>query len=191
MGNAWRGKLPPPFVSKTKGETTLENWKTIEGYDGRFSVSDRGRVRRNPHISRCGRKLQAKIVPQTNNGAGYFKVKLYKDGRSIDAYVHRLVAAAFLFRPEGADEINHKDENRANNCADNLEWCDHTYNINYGWAAAHKYHAVIMCDLNGVQLKVYESIKHAEADTGINRSSISCVCRGLRKKAGGYSWRYI
>lgn len=47
-------------------------------------------------------------------------------------YVHRLVALAFIDNPNGYLEVNHKDENKSNNAVDNLEWCDHTYNANYG-----------------------------------------------------------
>ena len=60
-------------------------------------------------------------------------VNLYdEEGKSKKALVHRLVAEAFLENPENLPCINHKDENKLNNCVDNLEWCTIAYNNCYG-----------------------------------------------------------
>lgn len=46
--------------------------------------------------------------------------------------VHILVAKAFIPNPDNLPEVNHKDENKENDAADNLEWCTSKYNSNYG-----------------------------------------------------------
>jgi hypothetical protein len=50
-------------------------------------------------------------------------VSLSKDGKAKPFRVHRLVAVAFIPNPDNLPIINHKDENKLNNNADNLEWC--------------------------------------------------------------------
>lgn len=55
-----------------------------------------------------------------------------KGGKSITYKVHRLVAIAFIPNPDNLPHINHKDENKLNNNPNNLEWCDNSYNNNYG-----------------------------------------------------------
>ena len=53
--------------------------------------------------------------------------------RSVkNKYIHRLVAEAFIERPDGLYEVNHLDEDKKNNIVNNLEWCDRKYNNNYG-----------------------------------------------------------
>lgn len=47
-------------------------------------------------------------------------------------YVHRLVAQVWIPNPDNLPEVNHKDEDKTNNCVDNLEWCTREYNNNYG-----------------------------------------------------------
>lgn len=73
-----------------------------------------------------GRKLK----PQKANN--YFFVKLSKEGKTKQHFIHRLVAISFLSNELNYKEINHKDENPSNNKIENLEWCDRKYNINYG-----------------------------------------------------------
>ena len=65
-------------------------------------------------------------------GRGYLKVKLIKNGTGKYAYVHRLVALAFIDNPNHYTEVNHKDENPKNNTVENLEWCTRSYNMSYG-----------------------------------------------------------
>lgn len=63
---------------------------------------------------------------------GYKMVIMYNDGKAHLEYVHRLVAELFIDNPNNYNEINHIDENKANNNVNNLEWCTREYNINYG-----------------------------------------------------------
>ena len=108
-----------------------ESWKDIEGYEGLYQVSNRGRV---------ANSMTGRILMQHRNNRGYMRVALCKEGQSTLVSVHRLVAQAFIFNPNPKefDQVNHKDENKTNNCADNLEWCDAEYNINYGTRTARQ-----------------------------------------------------
>ena len=101
-----------------------EEWKSIKGYEDRYMVSNMGRVR-----------SRTKIL-KTSGGSKYVHVIL-NDG-DVDhrktVSVHRLVAEAFVPNPCPGEfrYINHKDENKRNNRADNLEWCTAKYNLHYG-----------------------------------------------------------
>lgn len=66
------------------------------------------------------------------NNKGYVCIDLKENGKREHKLVHRLVADAFVDNPESLPEVNHKDEDKTNNCADNLEWCSHSYNNSYG-----------------------------------------------------------
>lgn len=66
------------------------------------------------------------------NNKGYECIDIRRNKQRKHYLVHRLVAQAFIPNPEGLTEVNHKDENKLNNCVDNLEWCTHSYNNTYG-----------------------------------------------------------
>lgn len=90
-----------------------EIWKDIEGYEGRYQVSNLGRVKtlyNTPHIMFT---YEAK--------AGYLAVDLHKEKKRKHFKVHRLVAAAFIPNPDNLPQVNHIDENTYNNAASNLE----------------------------------------------------------------------
>jgi len=112
----------------------MEQWKDIKGFEGFYQVSDAGNIRRlkywNHHKNDW--TITNRLLTPTDNGNGYKIVGLQaKDARRKKFYIHRLVAAAFLPRKEGQDYVNHRDHNRANNAANNLEWCTQKYNTNY------------------------------------------------------------
>ena len=113
-----------------------EIWKDIEGYEGIYQVSNKGRVK----------SLKRKICSNSNNhkyntlsekllklsgGGKYIQVILCKDGKTSAKLVHRLVAQAFIPNPNNYPVINHKDENKKNNDVRNLEWCTYKYNNEY------------------------------------------------------------
>lgn len=108
-----------------------EIWRDIEGYEGKYQVSNLGRIKslKNRHGYR------EKILKQLLTHHGYKQVMFCdkNNGKKDKRYmVHRLVAEAFIPNPENYPIINHKDENRTNNRVDNLEWCTYKYNSNYG-----------------------------------------------------------
>ena len=103
----------------------IEIWKDIPGYENRYQISSRGRIRSMPrqicNSINC-RSLPEKIVNPYKNGNGYLFIYLYAEGSRKKFYIHRLVA--FVFIPDGdpALEVNHRNKDRCNNCLSNLEW---------------------------------------------------------------------
>lgn len=111
---------------------TEEIWRPVVGYEGLYEVSSYGRVRSLDRYDSRNQFREGKILKNRDNGNGYLLCGLSKNGIVKNKYIHRLVAEAFIERPDGLYEVNHKDENKKNNIVDNLEWCDRKYNNNYG-----------------------------------------------------------
>lgn len=109
-----------------------EIWKPINETDGLYEVSNTGKVR-SLNYGNAGVTKELKL--STEKQTGYVKVGL-KDynGKWRLCLVHRLVAKAFIPNPNSFPCINHKDEDKTNNNACNLEWCTYKYNSNYGTA---------------------------------------------------------
>ena len=106
----------------------IEIWKDIPEYEGLYQVSNFGNVKSLNYL--CTGK--EKIMKPTKNKDGYLYINLYKDGKRKMFKVHRLVCFAFLENLLNYPCVNHKDENKENNHVNNLEWCTHEYNNNYG-----------------------------------------------------------
>lgn len=113
----------------------IEWWKVIINYEN-YMVSNFGRVKSLPRLVKNGRGggilTKERILKTKICRNGYEMVCLCKNSRTKWFLIHRLVAEAFIPNPDNLPEVNHKDENKLNNFVDNLEWCDHNYNINYG-----------------------------------------------------------
>ena len=100
-----------------------EIWKDIIGFEGIYEISNLGRIRR----IKTGR-----ILSTRRSDGWYITVTLYKDKKRYGKSLHRLVSEAFIPNPDILPEVNHRDEDKTNNRVDNLEWCDRSYNNNYG-----------------------------------------------------------
>ena len=113
-----------------------EEWRDIEGYEGLYQVSSKGRVRSlDRYITRNGKSalLKGKIMTASYSGfhRRYMFIVLSKNCITRQFYVHRLVAKAFIPNPNNYPQVNHRDGNPSNNCVENLEWCTAEYNLTY------------------------------------------------------------
>lgn len=126
-----------------------ELWKDIVGYEGLYQVSNFGNIKvvSRTIVTKAGvtRVIKEQLRKPLLDHNGYPYIYLTKDSKPKFFSIHRLVALHFIEIPESlikegytADtlQINHKDEVKANNRADNLEWCTAKYNINYGTGRA-------------------------------------------------------
>lgn len=102
-----------------------EIWKPIRLCDGRYEVSNYGRVKSVFSISRKGKiRLTGVMLKLHINSNGYYRIKIINKGY----LVHRLVGFEFINNPENKPQINHIDGNKLNNHVDNLEWCTNMEN---------------------------------------------------------------
>lgn len=182
-----------------------ELWKALSGYEGYYEVSNKGNVRSvDREVVGSDNKryfYRGRLLKQHPDRVGYMRVALTKDKRTSWRSVHRLVAQAFVPNPSNLPEINHKDENKSNNSADNLEWCDRNYNVRYGLYAEkmssamtnNKYNSkpVIATLPDGTE-EYYPSMAEAGFRfTGRrNAGSISYALKGVQATAYGRKWRY-
>lgn len=111
-----------------------EVWRWVVGYEGRYMVSNMGKVVSVPCVQKRGSKSYHKpgiTVADNDNGHGYRVLSLYSDGVQKQVTVHRLVATAFIPNPDNLPEVNHIDGNKQNNCVSNLEWVTRRQNIKH------------------------------------------------------------
>ena len=177
-------------------------WKTIEEYP-MYSIDENGNV-----FSRYSNKILKPILVSN----GYYSVQLFNERGAKCKTIHRLVATAFIPNPENLPCVNHKDEIKTNNHVSNLEWCTHAYNSTFGTAQERRllHTDYSKRDMKAVapqiseKLKIpilqytkdmklirrFDSAKDAKMEIGVDASHIGEVCRGKRKTAGGYVWKY-
>ena len=181
----------------------IEEFRDIEGYEELYQVSNYGKVKSLERTRKGGYnsnvKVKEKILNFLINKNGYLYVNLYKNAKSKHKFVHRLVAEAFIPNPNNLPQINHKDENKENNCVDNLEWCTNQYNMNYGTLRKRviktqtiKFGKKInQYDLQGNFIKQWNSGREIERNIGIFHQNILACCQGKTKTCGGYIWKYV
>ena len=95
---------------------------------GRFRVFEDGR------INKCFDNIDTPAKTYaTGRRRKYLTVRWYENGKPKSAYVHRLIAAAFVENPDNLPQVNHKDGNTFNNRADNLEWVSPGDNVRHAY----------------------------------------------------------
>ena len=174
-----------------------EIWRDIKGYEGKYKVSNLGRVKSLNYHRSCKERILKNLI----NTRGYLTTVLYKNGIGNNVQIHRLVATAFIENPENLPEVNHIDENKTNNFVSNLEFCDRKYNNNYGTRNERSMFTRIVNNrknapkkidqysLDGKFIKTWNSGTDL-ANCGFNNGNICNCCNGQRKTSKGYIWKY-
>ena len=175
-----------------------EIWKEIVGYDGLYQISNLGRVKSLGN----NKTKKEKILKSSVDGDGYLFVKLYKNRKFKSFIVHRLVAEAFIQNPNNLPQVNHKDENKQNNCVQNLEWCTVKYNVNYGTRNKRVAEKSTNGKLSKPVLQIdkttneviaeFPSTNEVERQLGFANTHISKCCKNKphHNTAYGYKWKY-
>ena len=186
--------------------TESEVWKDVVGFEGLYKVSDKGNVRSVARKDSIGRKCGGRMLKPGYDKDGYLRVNLYKNGKQKTRFIHRLVAGAFIPNPNGYSEINHRDENKVNNYANNLEWCTREHNVNHGTlierSAQARSKKVKATNIETNEVITFNSTVEA-GRKGYDRGGVAKACRGIYKNGRngnliggdgrtyrGYRWEY-
>ena len=147
----------------------------------------------NYRVDRFGNVYNAKkrIIKPYPTNKGYLRVSLNNQHeKHKKVLLHRVVATAFVPNKDNLPQVNHIDENKTNNRADNLEWCTAKQNLEH----SHVIEKAQMANLQKVVCvttgKTYNSIKEITNELGLSHSNIVACCKGRRKASGGVEWKY-
>lgn len=149
-------------------------WRTIAEHPA-YEVSDTGEVRHGE-----------RILKQQTDRKGYRRVKI---GRSHLIRVHREVAKAFVPNPEGKPQVNHKDGDKGNNRADNLEWVTNAENQLHAYRTGLKHGAHVMVIRNDGM--IYRSVSEAAEALGVRQGVISNALQGRQRTVKGHTFQYF
>lgn len=151
----------------------------IKGYE----VSNKGRVKSLERkieyetTNQTGKKflykkvLPCKILKPKKDRGGYLYVQIpIESGKYKSVKIHRLVAETFIPNQKNLKNVNHKDENKTNNCVENLEWCTTAYNNSYG-SRGEKMHKIKVFE-DGKEILYFHSLREASKKTGLDRKTI-------------------
>ncbi len=180
-----------------------EIWKPISGYN--YSISSLGRIRNDN---------TGKILKPWLSSCGYPMATLWNNGKSCKRPIHRLIAIAFIPNPDNKPCVDHINTIIDDNRVENLRWVTMQENTRNPITLARLHRTTFKpgddnpktmtgkfgisnpCSRpvfqlkNGKTIDLFSCAREAMRETGIDCGSITKCCRGQRKSAGGYQWRY-
>lgn len=183
----------------------IELWKDIPELEGYYQASTLGRIRSVNHNRLVNvfnkavitREVKGRVLSiKSKNNKGYYQFSVTVGGKRITMFVHLAIANTWVPNPNNLPCVNHKDEDKTNNCVWNLEWCTYQYNNTYGTSVKRsslkKSKPVLQYTKDGVFVKEWVSVSEASKVLNISLQSISKVCKKVKycNTAGGFKWNY-
>ena len=156
----------------------MEN-KIIEGFNGKYSATEDGRIINNEKDSE---------VCQWKDNVGYMQCILTFEGKKKYVRVHRIIALLFVENIENKPIVNHIDGDKTNNNYLNLEWCTNKENVQHFYdnnKIEKRSHSI---SVDGV---IYKSIREASEKTGLNRKTMSSILKGDKNNNYGVEIKYV
>lgn len=166
----------------------MEEWKDIINYEGKYQISNYGNIK-SLNYHRSG---EEKLIKPLKRKDGYLKVILYKNGKTKNYFVHKLVALMFLENPCNYNYVNHKDEDKKNNCVDNLEFCSIQYNNTYKKYNRGKKNKskINQFDLKGNLIYQWDSLKKIKELTNYSYYGIFNCLHNRQNTSNNFIWKY-
>lgn len=180
-----------------------EIWRDIEGLEGRYKISNLGRILSLPKKHKVNvfgkamteRMTKERIISGRKDKDGYIMADLSDSEHKLHkCKVHRLVAAAFVERVDGKNIVNHKNGIKDDNRAENLEWVDNQENLIHAhhelYDDSHKYYNERKVNLytNDMRfVRSFENITETAKYLGVSKSAISAHLQGKTKSCKGYT----
>lgn len=180
-----------------------EIWKNIKEFENIYQISNYGNIRNI--------KKHKLMKPFISKKTGYYQIDLCKNGCKKRYSIHRLVAETFILNSNNLPQVNHKNEIKIDNRVENLEWCTHKYNSNYGTIkqriglkSSQRKHSeeakqkiskalskpIIQYSKDNTFIKEWNSAYEVKRNLGITVSNINDCCNNKRKTASGYIWKF-
>lgn len=155
-----------------------EEWKEVAGFNGKYLISNLGNIVNTDFFSKG---ITVQLKPSTTPAGAFININ-----KRFTA-VHRLVAEAFVPNPDNLPEVRHKDGNKLNNCATNLEWVEHHIKaigeMGYGKA--------VKAITKDGKVERYSSIAEASETMQVSRQAIYQAINGYVHTCCGRTWYYI
>ena len=179
-----------------------EIFKPVPGYEGLYSISDRGMLKTHKRQGTDDR-----IITGFKDRTGYLRTTLMKDGVAQSFAIHRIVCLTFLENPEGKRTVNHKNGDKTDNRLENLEWMTHSENHSHAYkhlgrksymsGKAGVLHpnaksVTRICKTTG-EVLVYPTLREAansSTTTSFCEGHISSCCHGKRNSHKGFYWKF-
>lgn len=178
--------IPILFTYPCSSRSPVAKWKPIAGFEDSYEISDDGHIR-NIKFGKI------KILCPSISKDGYYKVTLFKNNKPYYFRVNVLVARAFIQNPFGKTQVNHKNNIRNDNRANNLEWCTGEENMQH----CIKENRIANGEKQGLHKLITKQIiiirklhktglsyRRLATTFSVNKSTIMRVIKG-------YTWRHV
>jgi hypothetical protein len=174
-----------PTQAATEAAELPEVWAWVHGYEGLYQVSNFGRVKS---------ETRGPKNPTTKNRR-YLSVRLHKDGKAANHYVHRLVAKAFIPNPENLPQTNHRNGKRHDNHVSNLEWVTASQNTRHSfqvlgnrpaWGERSNFSKLTEKQVTKIRFRLKQGDKHRDIakDFDVSRTTVGAINTGA-------NWKYL